>query len=168
MRVGILGGSFNPPHNGHLYISKISHRYLNLNKIWWFPTILNPFKNKCNYYSFDKRILLCRNISKNYRYIDIYEYNYSYAINLVKYLNNRYPQIKFKWIMGDDNLQYLHKWYRYDEFLNLIDIAVLNRYGYIKFISKYPSWHSIKKKNFTLIRNRKTIISSTQIRKKNV
>ena len=168
MRVGILGGSFNPPHNGHIYISKISKRYLNLNMIWWFPTILNPFKNQSDYYSFKKRISLCKDISKNYRFIDIYEYRYMYAVNLVNYLTNRYPKVRFTWLMGDDNLQYLHKWHQYDEFLKMIDIAVLNRSGYIKFISKYPSWQSLKNSNITLIRNKQCIISSTQIRNKYV
>ena len=89
IKIGILGGTFDPPHKGHLYISKIALKKLRLKKILWVVTKKNPFK-KNPMFSLKKRLLLSKKIVKNNKKIKIYSYDKllksSETINLIKYL----------------------------------------------------------------------------------
>ena len=65
MKIGLLGGSFNPPHLGHLHISKLAIKKMQLKQLWWLPTLQNPFKQKQQYLPYLHRLNLCRQIIKN-------------------------------------------------------------------------------------------------------
>ena len=65
MKVGLLGGSFNPPHQGHLHISQIAIKKLGLNQVWWIPTAHNPFKEKSIYDSYENRVQKCEKLTQN-------------------------------------------------------------------------------------------------------
>ena len=64
MKVGILGGSFNPEHLGHIHLSEIAIKKLALNQLWWIPTSQNPLKAKNDFLSFDERIKNCQILTK--------------------------------------------------------------------------------------------------------
>ena len=116
-RIGLLGGSFDPPHKGHLFISLEAKKILKLEEIWWLVTPKNPHKI-VNPASYEERINNCNNIIRNYP-IKIKEYekkiNSSYSYLTIKYLNNKYKFISFFWLMGADNLIFFHRWQKWEK-----------------------------------------------------
>ena len=130
--IGLLGGSFDPPHKGHLYISLEAKKILKLDEMWWLVTPQNPLKiNQPASYS--DRIKNCKLIIKN-QPIKIKEIekkiNSKYSYQTIKYLNKHYNNIKFFWLMGADNLINFHKWQNCQKIFNEIPIVVFRRYGY--------------------------------------
>jgi len=89
MKIGLFGGSFNPPHFGHLQIAKIAIKKLRLNQLWWLTTFCNPLKN--NSINYKKTLVESKNLTKNYSQIKLKNINYRYSYNLVKKLKNAYP-----------------------------------------------------------------------------
>ena len=181
--IGLLGGSFDPPHKGHLYISLEAKKILKLDDIWWLVTPKNPLKvNKPASYS--ERIKNCKLIIKN-QPIKIKEIEKKikskFSYQTIKYLNSHYKNINFFWLMGADNLINFHKWQNANRIFNEIPIVVFRRYGYNKYALKsytsnlYKNFRvknkNIHKKNFnqlpawTIIQNKEIRISSTEIRK---
>tara|TARA_B100001540_G_scaffold75204_1_gene67890 strand:+ start:528 stop:1109 length:582 start_codon:yes stop_codon:yes gene_type:complete len=181
--IGLLGGSFDPPHKGHLYISLEAKKILNLDEIWWLVTPKNPLKiNKPA--SYKERVRNCRLITKN-QPIKIKEIekkiNSKYSYQTIKYLNTHYKNIKFVWLMGADNLINFHKWQNAFKIFNEIPIVVFRRYGYNEkalksYTSNFYKNFKINSKNiniesfyklpaWTIIPNKEIKISSTEIRK---
>ena len=181
-RIGLLGGSFDPPHKGHIYISIEAKKLLQINEIWWLVTPQNPLKIS-EPATYQERIKNCKEISKD-KPILIKEIekkiNSKYTYQTLDYLLNHYINIKFFWIMGADNLINFHKWQKWRKIFQAISIVVFKRHGYnnqaLKSIAcrtftnyrinslqinkndfiKLPSW--------TWIDNREIKISSTEIR----
>ena len=181
--IGLLGGSFDPPHKGHLYISLEAKKILKLDDIWWLVTPQNPLKvNQPASYS--DRIKNCKLIIKN-QPIKIKEIekkiNSKFSYQTIKYLNKHYKNINFFWLMGADNLINFHKWQNADKIFSEIPIVVFRRYGYNnKALKSYTSNfyknfrinnNNLHIKNFkelpawTIIKNKEIRISSTEIRK---
>ncbi len=181
--IGLLGGSFDPPHKGHLYISIEAKKILKLDEIWWLVTPQNPLKiNQPASYS--DRVKNCKLITKNHP-IKIREIekkiNSQFSYQTIKYLNNHYKNINFFWLMGADNLINFHKWQNAHKIFNEISIVVFRRYGYNQkalksYISNFYrnfrlSSKNINIKNFeqlpawTIIQNKQIKISSTEIRR---
>jgi len=181
--IGLLGGSFDPPHKGHLYISLEAKKILKLDDIWWLVTPKNPLKlNQPANYS--DRIKNCKLIIKN-QPIKIKEIEKKikskFSYQTIKYLNNHYKNINFFWLMGADNLINFHKWQNADKIFSEIAIVVFRRYGYNdKALKSYASnfyknfklsSNNLHIKNFkqlpawTIIKNKEIRISSTEIRK---
>ena len=181
--IGLLGGSFDPPHKGHLYISLEAKKILKLDDIWWLVTPQNPLKvNRPASYS--ERIKNCKLIIKN-QPIKIKEIekkiNSKFSYQTIKYLNKHYKNINFFWLMGADNLINFHEWQNADKIFSEIPIVVFRRYGYNnKALKSYTSNfyknfrinnNNLHIKNFkelpawTIIRNKEIRISSTEIRK---
>ena len=104
--VGILGGTFNPPHKGHIFISNYAMKRMNLGEIWWIVTKKNPLKKNQN--SFQKRLEIVKNfpINRNIKIIEICDPKKNiYTVDVLEYLYKRYPEKKFIWLMGVDNLK---------------------------------------------------------------
>ena len=181
--IGLLGGSFDPPHKGHLYISLEAKKILKLDDIWWLVTPQNRLKvNRPASYS--ERIKNCKLIIKN-QPIKIKEIekkiNSKFSYQTIKYLNKHYKNINFFWLMGAENLINFHKWQNADKIFNEIPIVVFRRYGYNnKALKSYTSNfyknfrinnNNLHIKNFkelpawTIIKNKEIRISSTEIRK---
>ena len=181
--IGLLGGSFDPPHKGHLYISLEAKKILKLDDIWWLVTPQNPLKvNKPASYA--DRIKNCKLIIKN-QPIKIKEIekkiNSKFSYQTIKYLNKHYKNINFFWLMGADNLINFHKWQNADRIFSEIPIVVFRRYGYNnKALKSYTSnlyknfrinhknLHILNFKRlpaWTIIKNKEIRISSTEIRK---
>ncbi len=181
--IGLLGGSFDPPHKGHLFISLEAKKILKLNEIWWLVTPQNPQKIN-EPASYKDRVKNCKLITKNYpiKIIEIEKkINSKYSYQTIKYLNKLYKNINFFWLMGADNLINFHKWQNCNKIFNEIPIVVFRRYGYNEkalksYTSNFYKNFRIIKKNillrdfyklpaWTIIQNKEIKISSTQIRK---
>jgi len=182
-KIGLLGGSFDPPHKGHLYISLQAKKMFKLDEIWWLVTPQNPHKI-LKPATYKERIKNCKIISKN-RPIKIKEIekkiNSKYTYKSLDYILNHYPNIKFFWLMGADNLINFHKWQKWKQIFNEISVVVFKRHGYntmalksiafrtfsnsrlisnfinINEFNKLPSW--------AWINNKEIKISSSEIRK---
>ncbi len=131
-KIGVLGGSFNPAHNGHLEISCQTMEKLNLDEIWWIITSKNPFKDAKTYLSLDKRIKIAKEVIKDNK-IKIHSFeekiNSPYTVDLINHLKQSYDD-NFVWIMGSDNINDFKKWKSYETILNNIKIVICNRPNY--------------------------------------
>lgn len=129
MKIGLLGGSFNPAHTGHRYISIEAIRRLGLNQVWWLVTNKNPLKTS-NPMPREGRISKAKEMA-DYPYIKVLALDdrtgSSYTIDVVKYLKRTHPEVKFVWIMGADNLLNFHFWKKWQDILKYIPIVVINR-----------------------------------------
>jgi nicotinate-nucleotide adenylyltransferase len=129
-KIGILGGSFNPAHEGHLSISKIALQRLNLDVVWWIISPRNPLKKYDILYDFEERVSSAEKvIDTNHISISKLEKNaqIKYTIGTVEYLNTRYVGTKFVWIMGADNLKNFHRWREWDKLALTVPIAIIDR-----------------------------------------
>ena len=180
--IGLLGGSFDPPHKGHLYISLEAKKLLKLDEIWWLVTPQNPLKIH-QPASYSERVKNCKIMTKN-KPIKIKEIekkiNSQFSYQTIKYLNNHYKNINFFWLMGADNLINFHQWQNAHRIFNEIAIVVFRRYGYNQqalksYISNLYKNFRVKNKNihidnfnklpaWTIIQNKEIRISSTEIR----
>tara|TARA_Y100000590_G_C15741759_1_gene1020519 strand:- start:1905 stop:2483 length:579 start_codon:yes stop_codon:yes gene_type:complete len=181
-RIGLLGGSFDPPHRGHVYISLEAKKILSLNEIWWLLTPQNPLKIS-KPATYEERLNNCNKIVKNYPIVvsEIEKKIKSkYSFNTVEYLTNHYTNIKFYWLMGADNLIYFHKWQKWRKFFNQISIVIFRRHGYnnealksityktfansqIKSSKLYES-NFYELPSWVFLQNKEIRISSTEIR----
>ena len=130
--IGLLGGSFDPPHKGHLYISLEAKKILKLDEIWWLVTPQNPLKIS-KPATYKERIKNCNSITKGYpiKITEIEKKIHSkYSYESINYIRNHYKNIKFFWLMGADNLIKFHKWEKWNDIFKDISIVVFKRYGY--------------------------------------
>ena len=165
--VGILGGSFDPPHRGHLSISKIAIKKINLNKVLWVVTKKNPFKNK-PFYSVTQRIRFAKEITKKNKKIQVVYLDKiigsSRTINIINYLIKKKIK-KIYFIMGSDNLISFHKWKSWKKIVKLSKLIVFSRRGYDKKGMKSVVARYFKNK-IVFIKNKPISISSSKLRKK--
>ena len=166
--VGILGGSFDPPHKGHLTISKIAIKKVKLDRVLWAVTNKNPFK-KNPFYSLSQRIKLTKKITRNTKKIQIVHLDKiiksSRTINMINYLIKKKIKNIF-FIIGSDNLITLHKWKSWKKIVKLSKLIVFSRQGYDTKGKKSKVARYLKNK-IIFIKNTPILISSTNLRKKN-
>ena len=165
-KIGIFGGSFDPPHRGHLEISKIAIKKLTLTKLYWCVTKKNPFKTK-TLFSLSDRIKQSKDITKKIKKIEIKSFdkkiNSANTVDLVEYLYKINKKNTFFLIIGSDNLINFHKWKKWKLLTELTEIAVFSRKDYDIKAKKSVIVKKVKKIIF--IKNKQINISSTQIRK---
>lgn len=133
-KVGLLGGSFNPAHEGHRYISLQALKLLGLHEVWWLVSPLNPLKEKNkDMASYQKRLASAEAVARHDR-IKIStietERGTRYTIDTLKQLKKMYPNTHFVWLMGADNLADFHRWYRWREIMHTVPVAVFARKNY--------------------------------------
>jgi nicotinate-nucleotide adenylyltransferase len=132
MRIGLLGGSFNPPHAGHLLASRIALRRLGLDRIWWIVTPGNPLKDVSGLPPLARRMAQARAMAADPR-IDVTGFEAAigtrYTFDTISFLKRRCPGVRFVWIMGADNLAGFHRWQRWRDIAQLVPIAVVDRPG---------------------------------------
>ena len=130
MRIGLLGGSFDPAHSGHLYVSEIARKALNLDYVWWLVSPGNVLKPAPD--AFAVRLRRARNIARH-RAIFVTDIEARlgtrYTVDTVAALQKRFPQVDFVWLMGSDNLEQFSRWRRWQEIARRIPIAVVRRPG---------------------------------------
>ena len=181
-KIGLLGGSFDPPHKGHIFISIEAKKMLKLDEVWWLITPQNPLKIS-KPATYRERLNNCKYITRNYPIIvkeieKKISSNYSYKT--INYILNHYKNIKFFWLMGADNLISFHKWEKWQKIFKNMSIVIFKRHGYntralksiaskkyiqskilgpdiiLENFNKLPSW--------TIVENKEIKISSTEIR----
>ena len=166
-KIGILGGSFDPAHKGHLRISKEAVKRLKLKKIIWAITKKNPFKKVSNV-SLLTRIKYCKKIIGKNNFIKVRFYENiiksNKTINLINHLKrNKRNEIYF--LMGADNLVSFHKWYKWEAISKKCNIIVFDRHGYKKKSLNSMTFKRLHNKKLKFIEFNKVNISSSQLRK---
>ena len=168
IKVGILGGTFDPPHIGHLHISNIAIRKLGLNKLMWLITKQNPLKQK-PYLSIKIRIQLSKDILKNQKKISVKYLDHVVksrnTFDLLNYLKKNNKKIKLFFLIGSDNLVNLHKWNKWKKIPELAKIVVFARPNYSTKALNSIASKKLKKKDWLYINSKKMNISSSLIRK---
>ncbi len=132
-RIGILGGTFNPPHAGHVQISDIALARLQLDRLWWVVTPGNPLKSNGHLPSLEARIAACRELLSTPKVVITgfeAELGTPYTAATLEFLTRRYPKTRFVWIMGADNLATFHRWQRWRNIAAHVPIAVVDRPGW--------------------------------------
>ncbi len=166
-RIGILGGSFDPAHNGHLAISKEAVKRFKLEKIIWAITKKNPFKKKSSL-SLQSRIKGCKKIIKKNKFIEVKFYENKIksnkTIDLINHLKKN-KNIEIYFLMGADNLINFHKWYKSKSISQKCNILVFDRHGYKKNSLKSKTFKALGKSTLKFIEFNKVNISSSQLRK---
>lgn len=150
--VGILGGTFDPPHEGHLFISKFAKIKLDVGEVWWIVTTTNPLKkNKVDY---KKRLKKVKRFLMNHhiKVLEIQDLSKNtYTVDLLEYLFKKFPHKKFIWLMGADNLFSFHLWRDWKKIFYNIPIAIFDRPSYSLNITKSKALYFFRKariKNF--------------------
>lgn len=132
MRIGILGGSFDPIHNGHLNMALKSYEQYHLDEIWLIPNGNAPHKDSDKMADASHRLAMCQLVAKEYPFIktcdiEIISEEYSYTYITVTKLREMYPEHEFYFIMGADSLDYFDKWRKPEIIASVCKILVINR-----------------------------------------
>ena len=166
--IGIFGGSFDPPHKGHVQISKISLKKIKLKKIYWIITKKNPFKKK-SYFSLKKRIEKSKKALKKFKKIDVLylddKIKSSRMIKIISYFRKIKKQNNLYLILGSDNLLKFHKWTSWKKIVKLTKLVVFSRTGYDRKGKESLVVKYLNKKNIIFINNKLINISSSNIKK---
>lgn len=132
-RIGLMGGSFNPAHEGHAISARTAMRRLRLDAVWWMVTPANPLKPSAGLPPLAQRKASARNFAES-RAMPVTGFEavlgVPYTIATLLYLKQRFPRVRFVWIMGADNLATFHRWRHWREMTRLVPIAVVDRPGW--------------------------------------
>jgi nicotinate-nucleotide adenylyltransferase len=132
LRIGLLGGSFNPAHEGHLHVSEVALKRLGLDYVWWLVTPQNPLKPRIGMAALSERVQSARAVARHPRIVvmDIeHDLHTHYSYDTLVALQKRFPRLKFTWLMGSDNLQIFRRWHRWADIARRVPIAVVQRPG---------------------------------------
>lgn len=166
-KIGILGGTFDPPHIGHLHISNIAIRKLKLDKVIWVITKQNPLKHK-PFLSVNLRLKLSKDIIDKHKKIYI-----KFIDNLIKsnntfdvlnYIKKNNRNIRLFFLIGSDNLINFHKWSKWKKIPELAKIIVFARSNYTVKALKSPAAKKLDRNDWVYINSKKMNISSSLIR----
>lgn len=130
MRVGLFGGSFNPPHKGHRHIAVTALKRLGLDQVWCIVSPGNPLKSGAEMADFDARLNAAAEALRHPRIrITGFEAGLGsrYTVDALRFLRRRFPGVRFVWIMGGDNLACFHQWRRWRDIFALAPVAVFDR-----------------------------------------
>jgi nicotinate-nucleotide adenylyltransferase len=167
IKIGVLGGSFDPAHKGHLAISKEAKKRFELKKVIWAITRKNPFKIESKT-SVAERIKYCKKIIGSNSFIKVKFYEKiiksNKTINLINHLKKN-KNIKIYFLIGADNLINFHKWHKSKLISKKCNILVFDRHGYKKNSLKSKTFKRLSKVNLEFIEFNKVNISSSQLRK---
>lgn len=134
MIIGLLGGSFNPAHDGHVHISLQARKKLGCDHIWWIISPQNPLKSAKSIADYPTRLKIAKKITAGHNFIEICEAEFEnqlrYTRETIKFLQRAYPQHQFIWLMGGDNLIQFHRWKEWNSIMHHIPIAVIDRAPY--------------------------------------
>ena len=132
MRIGLFGGTFDPPHAAHRAACLLAMRRIGLDRVWWLITPGNPLKDTHGLAPLAERLAAARKLGRHPR-IDVTDLEadlgITYTFATISYLIRRCPGVHFVWIMGADNLRSFHRWQRWRDIARLVPIAVIDRLG---------------------------------------
>ena len=167
-KIGILGGSFDPAHKGHIKISIEAKKKFGINKIICAITKKNPFKSE-TLFSLRERISIGKKITKKYNFISIKFYEdkikSNKTIDLINYLKKKNSKFEIFFLMGADNLINFHKWYKWKAISSKCDILVFDRKNYKSKSLKSKAFKKLNSKGLIFIKFKKINISSSKLRK---
>ena len=167
-KIGILGGSFDPAHKGHVKISVEAKKKFNIDKIIWAITKKNPFKSK-SYFEFKKRITFAKKITKKFNFISVRFYEdkikSNKTINLINYIKKKNNKSEIFFLMGADNLISFHKWHKWKIISSKCNILVFDRTNYKSKSLKSIAFKKLSSKGLKFIKYKKVNISSSKLRK---
>ena len=168
IKIGILGGTFDPPHIGHLHISKIALKKLKLKKLIWAITKKNPLKKK-PYLKIKTRIKLSKKITSNEKKIFVHYFDdkikSANTFTLLNHIKGRQKKAKLYFLIGADNLMKFHEWKNWKKIPRLAKIVIFPRDNFLIKKNKYIVLKTLKKKDLIYINSKKVNISSSLIRK---
>jgi nicotinate-nucleotide adenylyltransferase len=183
MRIGLLGGSFNPAHAAHVEISLTALKRLGLDQVWWVVTPGNPLKRSSKLPGLSERVEAARKIANHPRIAVTGfpgEKGPPYTVDLLTELKRRYPAVNFVWLMGADNLAEFHRWRSWQRIFETAPIAVLDRPGFrlkaraSQAAARFQEFHvdesdaqglaRMTPPAWTIITHRLSPLSSTEIR----
>ena len=167
-KIGILGGSFDPPHFGHVSISELAIKKFKLKKVFWIITSKNPFKFKTKFdlktrINLSKKILykqnkiLVKNKNKNLNVKNTYK--------MLSFLRKKNKHVKFFFLMGADNLINFHKWHNWKKITKLAKIIVFARPGFSSKALSSVTAKKLDKQDWFYIKTTKLNISSSKLKK---
>lgn len=146
MRIGLFGGTFDPPHQAHLAATLLALKRLKLDRVWWLVTPGNPLKNTNGLAPLCQRIEAARTLTHHPR-IDITGLEAviktRYTYDSIRWLLARCPGVQFVWIMGADNLRSFHRWQRWRDIARLVPIVVIDRLGPSLYAGASPAGHAL-------------------------
>ena len=153
--LGILGGTFDPPHKGHLHISKLVIKKLYLKTLYWAITKQNPLKKTTPHNNENKRKTLCRQLTKGEKKIKLLNTsdikNSNLTINILQKIKKKInKKTNLFFIIGADNLVQLHQWKEYKKIFSLCTVVVMNRIGYKKPALTSPAAKKFRKTKISL------------------
>jgi nicotinate-nucleotide adenylyltransferase len=147
MRIGLFGGTFDPPHQAHLFASLLALKRLQLDRIWWLVTPGNPLKNTSGLGPVTARIEAARALTRDPR-IDVTGLETviktRYTYDTILWLKSRCPRVRFVWIMGADNLRSFHRWQRWREIAKLVPFVVVDRLGPSLYAGAGPAGQALR------------------------
>ena len=167
-KIGILGGTFDPPHKGHVKISIEAKKLYGLKNIIWSVTKKSPFKSK-SLFSLKKRIGLAKKINKKNQFIKVQfledKIKSNKTIDLINYLKKKKKNQVIFFIIGADNLINFHKWHKWHKIISKCNILVFDRNKYKLKSRKSIAYKKYNKKGIEYISFNKVNISSSKLRK---
>jgi nicotinate-nucleotide adenylyltransferase len=132
LKIGLLGGSFNPPHEAHRAISQLALRRLGLDRVWWLVTPGNPLKDTRRLPPLAERLAAARRVAAHPR-IDVTDLEAAigthFTADTIGWLKRRFPAVRFVWIIGADNLVQFDRWQNWRAIAEAVPIAVVDRFG---------------------------------------
>ena len=167
-KIGILGGSFDPAHKGHIKISIEAKKKFKIDKIIWAITKKNPFKSK-SFFNLKKRIVFAKKIAKKHSFISIAFYEdkikSNKTIDLINYLKKKNKKSEIFFLMGADNLISFHRWHKWKIISSKCNILVFDRTNYKSKSLKSIAFKKLSTKRLKFIKFKKVNISSSKLRK---
>ncbi len=147
-RIGIFGGSFNPPHSGHRLVASTVLKRLGLDQVWWFVTPGNPLKSHSDLAPLDERLRRTDALADHPRMkVTAYEaiLGTPYTARMVMALRAMRPGIRFVWVMGADNLAGFHRWQDWRAIVGSVPIAIVDRPGASRSVMSAPMAKAFEK-----------------------
>jgi nicotinate-nucleotide adenylyltransferase len=133
LRIGLLGGSFNPAHEGHLHISDMAIKALGLDYVWWLVAPQNPLKPSIGMAPLQHRLAYAASLFEHHPKVLVMDLERDlgtrYSIDTITKLQQRFPEVDFVWLMGSDNLASFHRWKRWQDIIRRVPLAVVMRPG---------------------------------------
>lgn len=132
LTIGLLGGSFNPAHDGHLAMSLYALKHLRLDQVWWLVSPQNPLKSGRDMAALEDRAAYARAVARHPRLLVTTletALGTRYTADTLRVLKRRFPQTRFVWLMGADNLVQFHRWQDWEGIMRMVPVAVLGRPG---------------------------------------
>jgi nicotinate-nucleotide adenylyltransferase len=133
MTIGILGGSFNPAHDGHMAMSLYALKHMKLDQIWWLVSPQSPLKPSKDMAELPKRMQKAQGLAVHPRFVvtDLETVlGTKYTADTLRLLKLRFPRARFVWLMGADNLRQIPRWQSWQDIFRLVPVAVFRRPGY--------------------------------------